>query len=398
MWNASSVAYNFFTLFISTTGIACFMLMLKKFNLKNWMWAGIGIAITPIIYINSTNDMDYMWALGFTLIVAVHHRNVSAGLFLACAIGCRITSGAMLIPMCLLVWHCAEKEFRIKNIARIIFCTALFTLLIFFPVFRNYGFSFFTYYEHFPVPFFSKIFYKGVISVYGFIGVVALFISILFIVCKRKTYCEAIINNKNISKEIVMISILTILLYGFSFMCCPLKAAFVIPLIPFVWLMFTLLILDRSFKVLVLLMAVSTFTFGINLSDPLRGSKESIFSIQRNIAGQKVAFDPFIGLLMADITKRQQRTSYAIKVLSKISSLKKHTLIIVGWWNADLLVLQRGHENHFVKFAYYINEPDLLKYQKDNYEIFYLPEQDTFNDLRYQKIFTKRFAKFFYTN
>lgn len=192
-----------------------------------------------------------------------------------------------------------------------------------------------------------------------------------------------------------MISILTILLYGLSFMRCPLKAAFIIPLIPFVWMAFTLLISDRAFKGLVLLMAVSTFTFGINLSDPLRGSKESNFSIQKKIAGQKVAIDPFVGLLMADITKRQQRTSYATKVLSKISSIKKPTLIIVGWWNADLLVLQRGHENHFVKFVYYIEESSLLKYQNANYEIFFLPEQDTFNDLRYQKIFTKRYAKLF---
>ena len=398
IWNSSSIVYNFITLFISTIGIACFILMLKKFNIKNWLWAGIGVAITPIIYINSTNDMDYMWAMGFILIAfyfAVHNRNVFAGLFLACAIGCRITSGAMVIPLCLLVWHCAEKELRIKNIARIIFCTSLFTLIIFIPVFRNYGLSFFTYYDHFPPPSFAKFFYKGVIAVWGFIGVLALLISILFIVYKRKIYCEAILNTKNRSKEILTISMLTIFLYGLSFMRCPLKAAFVIPLIPFVWMAFTLLISDRSFKGLVVLMVISTFTFGINLSDPLRGSKESNFSIRKNIAGQKVAIDPFVGLLMADITKRQQRTMYATNVLSKISSIKKHTLIIVGWWNADLLVLQRGHENHFVKFAYYIDEPDLLKFQNASYEIFFLPEQDTFNDLRYQKVFTKRFAKLF---
>ena len=71
IWNSSSILFNLLTVLISTSGIACFMLFLRNLNFKHWLITGIAIAVTPIIYINSTNDMDYMWALGFILIASV---------------------------------------------------------------------------------------------------------------------------------------------------------------------------------------------------------------------------------------------------------------------------------------------------------------------------------------
>jgi len=398
IWNSGSVYYNLITLIISTSGIACFMLFLKKLNLQTWLWVGIGIAATPIFYINSTNDLDYTWALGFILIsfyLAIKNKPLLAGLFIACAIGCRITSGAMLLPLMIILWHCTLPDSRFKNLNRLVISSIVFSALIFVPVFNIYGFSFFTYYEHFPIPGFFKNFYKGTIAVWGIIGLATLIMAFTWALFKRKIFQEVTFENKNLSKEFLLVCLVTIALYVISFLRMPLKAAFMIPIIPFVIAGLSLIIPFRFLKVFVILLIVSTFSFGINLSDPLRGSKESKHSIQKNIGGQKIVVDPFVGLLMADITKRQQRTAYSNNVLSKTKFIKNPTYIIAGWWLADLLVLQRENENKMVNFGYYTDEPDLLKYKKEGKKLFYLPEQDSFNDLRFRKTFTHRYADSF---
>ncbi|HQF29364.1 MAG TPA: hypothetical protein PLD36_12170, partial [Bacteroidia bacterium] len=85
IWDKGPVVYNLLTLIISTAGIGAFMLTLMHLRNKNWLFAGIALAATPIVFINSTNDMDYMWALSFMMIslyAIFRDRIVLAGIFI----------------------------------------------------------------------------------------------------------------------------------------------------------------------------------------------------------------------------------------------------------------------------------------------------------------------------
>jgi hypothetical protein len=190
-----------------------------------------------------------------------------------------------------------------------------------------------------------------------------------------------------------MMSSAAIILYLIAFIKLPLKSAFIIPMTPFIWINASILLEKKEIRNAAVAMIISCFLLGINLADPLRGSAVSKWSIEKEIAGQKIAIDPISGVFIADISKRIQRTTYAKGVLQQTDSIQAKTYIIAGWWLADILVLQRGKENKQVTFGYYTDEDSLKNLQAKNYQIYFLPQQEEFNDLRFKGNFTTSYAK-----
>jgi len=396
IWDKGPVVYNLLTLIISTAGIGAFMLTLMHLRNKNWLFAGIALAATPIVFINSTNDMDYMWALSFMMIslyAIFRDKIVLAGIFIGMAIGCRITSGAIALPYLYLIYQLTKGDQRLKS--ALIFCASIgiSTLIIFIPVLMNYGLSFFTYYEHFPIPGFAKNFYKGSIGAFGTIGFIVVVIFLLKILQRRKIIHHAIDKHHKITAQLLMMCTAAIMLYLIAFIKLPLKSAFIIPLTPYIWMNAAILLEKKEMRIAAVAMILSCFILGINLADPLRGSSVSKWSIEKEIAGQKIAIDPVSGVFSADISKRVQRTTYAKAVLQQTDTIQSKTYIIAGWWLADILVLQRGKENKNVVFGYYIEQDSLKNMKANNYQIYYLPQQEEFNDLRFKGSFTKAYAK-----
>jgi hypothetical protein len=83
-----------------------FALSLRAFgNKDSWLLAAALLSV-PVVYINSVCAMDYVWALAFGMpaaFLAIQQRPVLAGVCVGLAIGTRITSGAMLLPVALLL-------------------------------------------------------------------------------------------------------------------------------------------------------------------------------------------------------------------------------------------------------------------------------------------------------
>ena len=99
--NQGAFVFNLLTAIISTIGIGFFISSFRKLNLPHAITAGIILAFIPVIYINSINDMDYTWALSFIMIgfyFLLKKSPILSGIFIGLAVGCRITSGAMLLP------------------------------------------------------------------------------------------------------------------------------------------------------------------------------------------------------------------------------------------------------------------------------------------------------------
>ena len=84
-----------------------FAIILRYFRIKHYLLLTLAFALTPVVYVNSVNTMDYMIALAFVLgstYFVMVHRPLAAGMFLGLAIGSRITSGAMLLPLTLWIF------------------------------------------------------------------------------------------------------------------------------------------------------------------------------------------------------------------------------------------------------------------------------------------------------
>ncbi len=405
IWNRGAVAYNTLTVFLSTAGIAFFMLALRKLQIKNYLWCGIALAFVPAIYINSTNALDYTWAFAFlmmSLYFLVCSNYWVAGFFIGLAVGCRITSGAMLIPFCYLALHQSRghgERSRIhargeinnqvlKNIFKLISATILTSLILFIPVINAYGLNFFQYYEHFPIPAFAKNFYKGTFAVWGLIGFVSVIIAVLFSL--RKSNLK---NDNSHHRKIIYTCLIAILIYCIAFIRLPLKSAFMIPLVPFVILLFAILLTEKNMKRFSITMIVSSFFLGINLSDPYRAAAASPLSYQTTISGQQVSFDLLHGPVIADYLKRKQQMFYADDVIQKASTFKNKTVVIAGWWMANILVQQQKNRNPVVIYRHYLSESELKFYHDNDYKIFYLPKQDQYNDLRFGGNFTEQYAE-----
>jgi hypothetical protein len=72
--------------------------------------------------------------------------------------------------------------------------------------------------------------------------------------------------------------------------------------------------------------------------------------------------------------------------------INKKTMIISGFWMNDLLAKTDSLPSNIL-LVYYKDENYLSTKLGEGYEIYYLPEQDYFNDLCFKKTFTKKFAK-----
>lgn len=390
IWKSGSIGFNLISALISTAGILAFMHALRKLNVKNWLHSGFFLAAVPVVYINATNAMDYTWAMAFILFAfagLVTGKLYTAGLFLALAVGCRITSAAFWIPFSWFLWQ-STSDRKVLSITKFSLSTMISTLLFFIPVFANYGFSFFTFYEHFPIPGFLKNAYKGIIAVWGL--PLLLFVPVLIL--SQLKHGEKTIAPKH-GNVLIQVSWIAIALTIIAFIRVPLKAAFMIPLVPFVAILAALFFDEKRMRLLAMTAIVSCFLFGLNLDDPLRGSVKSSAALSFQSSNHRVALDPLQGLVTADLTKRIHRTNYAMKVLHDVRFINKPAAVIAGWWLADILVLQGDQNPADVQWLYYTSEDKLVQLVKEGQTIYYLPQQDEFNDLRFRKEFTKSLAK-----
>ncbi|MBK7964724.1 MAG: hypothetical protein IPK10_05155 [Bacteroidetes bacterium] len=395
-WSMGPIFFNLLTTIISTIGILAFVAMLIQLGVKNAYWCGAALAFTPVIYINSSNAMDYTWALGFILLSGyfISKKNIilAAGM-LALAVGCRITSGAMLLPYLLLIWKFSDENHRIKKSFLFIATTLLGSVIVMSPVIYQYGLEFFTYYQHFAIPGFLKNAYKGSIAVWGITGCLTIAFYFITIILKKRILKEIYFENKNISKTLLVVCAISITLYLIAFIKIPLKAAFMIPMCPFLILGLALFLDEKSIRNLVISLLFSCFFLGINLADENRGSATSALAVRVMVGGNSIAIDPTQGLVLADQSKRKQQIKFAEKIINRTSVIRSKTILIAGWWNAIVQVFYKKNPNDSVIVRHYIDEPELKWLKRNGYEIYYVEDQGAYNDLRFKKNMTDQYAK-----
>ena len=195
-------------------------------------------------------------------------------------------------------------------------------------------------------------------------------------------------------KKLIMFCFIILLLYSIAYALEPHKAAYLIPVIPFVIILFNLLLGKIFFIAFSFSVIFSSFFIGINLNDHLRGSDPSSWSYDFELSGQKISVDFLRGPVIADLYKRKNKMEYSDNVAGQLKKITKKTVVISGFWMNDILVKADALPTN-VLLVYYTDENYLKSKQQEGFEIYYLPEQDYYNDLCFRKSFTKNFAKQF---
>lgn len=385
-------AFNFITAILSSTGILFFMLALQKLKIKNFMYATTAFAFTPVVYIASTNCMDYMWAMSFILIsffLILSNKPIWAGIALGLAVGCRLTSVLMLLPF---IFFCQDRSYRKFLNSRALWFTisvSITSIIMFFPAFHRYGLTFLNFYDT-VYPAISKAIYKFTFAVYGSLGSFCVLVLILLTWIKKNKVVSRFNTNEKI---LISISLFIFLIHVSLFWYLPQKAAFMIPAIPFLILIFAVVFPKFHIRLLAIFLLISCFMFGLNLSDPWRGGKKSKTAMIFSIGNQQVVFDPLIGVVTDDYFKRKSRSNFASQIILLTDSLPGKTAIISGWWLGDILVQKKNFQKDKTLFLYYIDKLKILQLVEQGYTIYYLPEQDFYNDQKAGEKFTARLAK-----
>jgi dolichyl-phosphate-mannose-protein mannosyltransferase len=400
LWNKGAFVFNLLTAIISTAGIGFFISSFRKLNLPHAVTAGVILAFTPVIYLNSTNAMDYMWALSFILISFYFllparippekKYPLLSGIFIGLAAGCRITSGAILLPFAFWLFDKKDLKPSLKEISKLTLSALLVSFLVYLPVLKRYGMEFLSYSDPFDATL-SKALFKSTIGVWGFIALTDILTVLIIFIRKKRNLVKIILRNEQ-KKKLAILCFFVLALYTTAYALEPHKAAYLVPVIPFVIILFTIFFGRIYFIAFSFSVILSSFFIGINLNDGLRGSNPSSWSYDFRAAGQNVSFDFLRGPVIADLHKRKNKMEFSENIVENLKTITKKTVIISGFWMNDILAKTDSLPST-VLLVYYRDEKFLKAKQQEGYEIYYLPEQEYYNDLCFKKTFTKNFAK-----
>lgn len=399
LWGYGPVLFNGLCAFFSALAVVFFALILKHLQFKYFFIASLAFAFIPVFYISSTYTIDFVWSEAFVLMSIYYllkDKLIVCGIFLGLALGCRITTGAMLFPFMLIIWQQQNFKQNFINLLKIAVPMTTIVILAFLPLFKQFGFSFFMYYDQFPYPPITKVLYKMIPGVFGFVGAIAIGISFLMIFKNRNKKLSGELFNYNLDKKLITASFIVIILYSISYFRLPQKSGYMIPILPFVILLFGNYLSSKQFKLVCIAFIISPFIFSINLTDKLRGAAYTKFAITFKLSGQELFFDAFSGPLFSDYSKRKQKMKFVETIIEKTKSINSKTVIISGWWYNEIMVtLIPLEKNNNVNFEPYIDSVKINKYLTDGYEIYYLPEQNSYNDQLYKMNLTNTVSKEF---
>lgn len=383
LWGSGPFVFNLATAFFGAIAVYFFGRSLQVLGFSQYILASLAFAFVPVVFISSTYSIDYMWAMAFlmaALYLVLCDKAFAAGICLGLAIGCRITSGAMLLPFIVLLWENDDRAYSVKRIATLTIATLVTGFACFVPLLKNYGLDFFQFYQ-LPYPPVAKVFYKATIGVFGLLGTFAIAAAAVAALLGKKA---GSLFEKAPAKTLTAAALITIVLYAIAYLRIPEKSAFIIPMVPFIILLGGRYLSKKMFRIFCLLLIASPFVLSINLTDPLRGAGHSQLAFTTAIAGQEIFLDPIAGPVFSDLSKRRNKMRFTDKVLAQTDTLNGKNLLIAGWWYNELLVKSIGRTNPRGFELVFYAPPSLLEERKQQgFRIYYLPEQERVNDQKF---------------
>jgi hypothetical protein len=267
-------------------------------------------------------------------------------------------------------------------------------IVSFIPIIAQYGLSFLMYYDQFPYPSMAKLVYKMFFGVFGFVGIIAIGLAVLSILLNREKQKNGELFETQLDHKIIAASFIVLILFFISYLRLPQKSGYMLPILPFVILLFGYYLNSMSFKLLCGAFILSSFVCSINLTDKIRGAEYSKYAFVYTVSGQEIFFDVLSGPIFSDYSKRIQKEKYVETIIQKAERSKIKTVVISGWWCNQIYVEQINRSvNKYVSFEFYIDSSKINKYLAQGYEITYLPEQNIYNDLMYKMELTDNVAK-----
>ncbi len=362
MANAGPLIVNGVTAALSAVGAVFFALSMRELGYKHHIVGALALAFVPVVYINSTSNMDYVWALALIL-GSLHSvlvgRAISAGILLGLAIGCRITSGAMALPLALLLIDQQKKVRSMQQVIKLCVPAFIIATLAFVPAYLVYGLAFLTFHQlHYPPM--THVIQAFTVGTWGEIGLGAIVLGTLAQTVWRRAQRARTAQDDGSSRAAVAAWLAAVLLYGLAFLRLPTTPGYLIPMVPFV-----ILLLNRAFESRVFVAFCAC-----------------------------LVISPFVGLdwpglskgqLLLDHDKRRQDMEVLDTLLAMERWTEEQVLIVAGAWAPKLRASGAAVPKKSVNGAFLLNDygrvravfalgqDKLEDYLARGYRVYYLP-------------------------
>ncbi len=372
---------NLISALFSVIAVLFFALSLKILRFKYIFLAAFTFSMVPIFYIHSTTTIDYVIALSFVLggmYFLLKNNIIIAGIFIGLAIGTRITSGAMLIPLSILLIGFDGFKNNLKRILRLIVPALITGLFLFIPVFQKYGLEFFAYYNV-PYPSIAKVLYKFSIEVWGVIGFLGLIIATGLLFLPNRITAKKFLFPRSVNEKFVVAWLVSIDLYLIAFLKLPMESGYLIPIIPFVILIFGKYLYDKAFVFLCVMLILSSFASTISPQDRFDAVIPSKTSIIFNSFGEKLSIDLIKGPILSYKERRKNGIQFVENLLTSTDTISNKSVIVAGRWYNQMIVQSNDTSKRKFTLRDYLEEEEAIFYYSKGYTIYYLPKQDYYN-------------------
>ncbi len=292
-----SILTNLGTSVMALLAVYSFIFICKKFEIPNYKFLALTIAVNPIFWVNATSTIDHVWAIGFILAgfaLLLQNKYQLGGLLLGLSVGSRLSSFIAAIGIFVFLWLTAKD--KRKQIVWAGFLCGVSSALFYLPSFINAGYTFifltpgvgglefWTFYLRAGRFIYKNIYFWGLPA---FIILVAMS---LISIKKRQIFFQ------ERWRAISLLSFFIIIGYEALYFEYPIKPAYLLPLLPFALIVLGIGLKDRP-KIIYLFATLVFFYNFIN------------FNVAKpNIPGQatdaKFGFAIEKGYLLQDIEKR----------------------------------------------------------------------------------------------
>ncbi len=378
-------AINALTAMMSAAAAVFFGLTLRRLGARRYLLAALAMALTPVVYINSTSPNDYIWAFAFimaALYFVVSRRLLIAGVMLGLAIGCRAPSILMIIPFAL--YLAGEEGFKKSwpGILKAGIVGAVVGGVCYIPGFLRYGFGLMQYVEIEQYPPLRTLIKRGLVDVWGVIGLVALAVALFGLIFLRRR-AEGARAESTRARYLVPAAWLTAIVLNLAmFLRLPFKPDYFVPIVPFVLLLLWMYLRRAVFAAVCALLIVSPFVLSLDLENTLydeMGKAPDNPSLAFHLLERDLALGLY-GPVFADFFNRKLVEDYARAVIAQVERMPEKTVVVSAFYEPPIALLH-GFENYRDKYLDYLPEDEYERLKREGYRIVFLPGAEVDNRL-----------------
>ncbi len=382
LWRGGPIVVNLCTALFSVAAAAGFMLSLKRLAVPHHLLAGLAFALTPVVYINSTTAMDYVWALAF--IMAAFHltlldRPVASGLLLGAAVACRLTSALMLLPLGLVVALGGERSSRVRRLTTFVLATIAVAGAAFQPVVSKYGMGFLSFYSPPAYPDLVTVLSRATLHVWGLVGLLGIAGGVLAAVVGRLRHPAPPRRSLGADRAPIIAALAAVILYAAAYLRLPLETGYLLPAVPFVLLLLGKLLPRRPFRWACAGLCLAAFFCHLGRAGAAPPSARSSWAVSFAVAGQAFTLDLTRGPVLHDHFERWHGLNFVDRVVRAAEALPPSSVVVVGYWLPQIQVRFGESPPATARFLYLLGPAELERMRAEGTPVYYLPEMADFN-------------------